>query len=567
MSVTYLNQSDFNSGTYRIKCPGEYVLCEDIWFNPNSPINTPSSGFSFAAISIETSDFCLNLNGKTIKPSDEYVKKNLAGVFAVVLLGNSPFPLDPVGKGFGLPYKTNFFSFPGDTSFKAASNGTIKNGYIDANGSWWGIHGNNNSKINLENLKIQNFSFAGVNLFHVTELKQFKVLITNECNVKIYNTALKNQIHFLKLGLSLLPATIFAGGAGPIMIGKTQAQIIADLDAWVLANSSNYNEVWDFPRTTLSGFNVSSGSPIGTIWENPSFPTTSERCTKRALSSNGGTSTQLDLENLDIFKLKMNAVEVPTIQSSVGLVTRALPPYFLGVFGTARYQDLYLPNGAFQPNALAYAIAAIEYVMYVGYGGFGTPASVKAFYLNDDVVNPGNSGVVLITNSILNPNEGVFAANASREFGRGPYYLSNEGLFGQRIDCSQCIKQKNICSKQLTSIGKASFSAGYVGNDVRSYESSNTSYTDNCELVAGCLTSENGNVFGFQLNNVFRYKTIEFRAKSMKSKNETFGVLVENSEYVLFKNGETEHLYGQTFAPLSSVDSKSVHFVNVLQIQ
>ena len=77
-SPTYLSQSDFDNGTFIIDKPGNYILTEDITFNPNQDNDwMPKSdqiqysdhafvlGF-FACIMVKTYKFIINLNGKNI---------------------------------------------------------------------------------------------------------------------------------------------------------------------------------------------------------------------------------------------------------------------------------------------------------------------------------------------------------------------------------------------------------------------------------------------------------------------------------------------------------------------
>ena len=83
-AVIKLSQSDFAHGTYRISTPGTYRLMEDIDFeprpdndhwnpfdDPNYPINQFYLGF-FAAITIESNDVVVDLNGHTLQMSKKF---------------------------------------------------------------------------------------------------------------------------------------------------------------------------------------------------------------------------------------------------------------------------------------------------------------------------------------------------------------------------------------------------------------------------------------------------------------------------------------------------------------
>ena len=125
-----LKQSDFDTGTYRILKPGYYVLGEDIVFHPNPeydfkptaqqfktnsyPVHPYRLGF-FAAITNETHDVILDLNGYSISQSKHH--NIMQRFFALIELANTPF----------IP-KTGPANF-GDT-ISPANNVIIKNGTL-----------------------------------------------------------------------------------------------------------------------------------------------------------------------------------------------------------------------------------------------------------------------------------------------------------------------------------------------------------------------------------------------------------------------------------------------------
>jgi len=133
--VVYLKNSDFTAGTVRITVPGVYVLNEDIIFEPNpgndcfaTPAQMASGlypcgaagsyhlGF-FAAITIETANVILDLNGHTIKQSPRH---NLEQRFyANIELANSPF----------IPTQGPF-DFSDTSNYKPGSRVLIMNGTL-----------------------------------------------------------------------------------------------------------------------------------------------------------------------------------------------------------------------------------------------------------------------------------------------------------------------------------------------------------------------------------------------------------------------------------------------------
>ena len=164
-----LRQKHFSDGTLQIRVPGVYVLREDITFHPNPLHNFmptleqmesgryPSMreggayhlGF-FAAITIETEDVILDLNGYTIKQSKQH--KLIQRFYANIELANSPFILNQ-GPG----------SFTTKSSYKAANSVMIMNGTLGSS-SHHGIHGNQMTNVIIKDLKIEDFEVAGIAL-------------------------------------------------------------------------------------------------------------------------------------------------------------------------------------------------------------------------------------------------------------------------------------------------------------------------------------------------------------------------------------------------------------------
>ena len=79
-----LGQADFQNGTYRIRQPGIYRFIEDVEFGPRPdndywndlgsseyPINQYFLGF-FAAITIESDNVIIDLNGHTLQMAKEF---------------------------------------------------------------------------------------------------------------------------------------------------------------------------------------------------------------------------------------------------------------------------------------------------------------------------------------------------------------------------------------------------------------------------------------------------------------------------------------------------------------
>ena len=164
--VVRLKNSDFASGTVRITKHGYYFLSEDVLFHPNAendfmptfeqiknkiyPVGRGGAyhlGF-FAAITVESDDVILDLNGHTIQQTK---KHNLMQRFfsCIELASASVYTYT----------RTHSFS----ETYKSANRVCIINGNLDVS-SHHGIHANLANDVLLSNLTIKNFEVAGIAL-------------------------------------------------------------------------------------------------------------------------------------------------------------------------------------------------------------------------------------------------------------------------------------------------------------------------------------------------------------------------------------------------------------------
>jgi hypothetical protein len=174
-TATCLTNADFATGTKIIDTPGQYMLCEDIVFDPNGPaagevpgedaydpdfsvydVNAYGLGF-FAAIAITASDLELYLNCHTIEQSAGHALFQL--FFAVIELASAPFIPNAGPATFALA-----------DSFKAASNVKIQGPGTIGRSSHHGIHGNDNSNVNIQHVVFRDFEVAAVSLNNVDNL-------------------------------------------------------------------------------------------------------------------------------------------------------------------------------------------------------------------------------------------------------------------------------------------------------------------------------------------------------------------------------------------------------------
>lgn len=174
-TATCLTNADFATGTKILDTPGQYMLCEDIVFDPNGPaagavpgedaydpdfsvydINAYGLGF-FAAIAITAPDVELYLNCHTIEQSAGHAL--FQRFFAVIELASAPFIPNAGPATFALA-----------DSFKAASNVKILGPGTIGRSSHHGIHGNDNTNVEIRNVEFRDFEVAAVSLNNVDNL-------------------------------------------------------------------------------------------------------------------------------------------------------------------------------------------------------------------------------------------------------------------------------------------------------------------------------------------------------------------------------------------------------------
>jgi hypothetical protein len=180
-----LKQKDFDKGTFIIRDNGSrYKLCEDIVFNPNKETTQdPATAFEpdfelfdkfafglgfFSALSIAADDVVLDLNGRTIEQSKEHAL--LQRFFAVIELADSPF-IAGVGPA----------EFVGEECIRIKN--PAKNVEIHGPGtiglsSHHGIHGNENSDVQIRDVTFKDFEVAAVSLNNVD------TLTIEDCEIK-----------------------------------------------------------------------------------------------------------------------------------------------------------------------------------------------------------------------------------------------------------------------------------------------------------------------------------------------------------------------------------------------
>ena len=164
-----LRQADFANGTVRLRHSAHYVLMEDIVFEPNpnddflpTPAQTaggasaeyptaPFGGYHlgfFAAITVESKDIFLDLNGKILRQSPVFELQQR--FYANIELASTPFIPNQGPANFG-------------DLITSADTCLVANGTLGLS-SHHGIHGNSMKKVIIQNLNIVEFEVAGIAL-------------------------------------------------------------------------------------------------------------------------------------------------------------------------------------------------------------------------------------------------------------------------------------------------------------------------------------------------------------------------------------------------------------------
>jgi hypothetical protein len=341
----YLSQSDFKSGTYRIQTPGIYILRENIVFNPN-PDNdykpypndprysqppqlagtTYSKPFSlgfFAAITVECTQVCIDLNGHSISQSKAHALQQR--FYANIDLASTPF-LPNQGPGdFGPTIH------PGKRCW-------IKNGTLGLS-SHHGIHGNNASAIIIENVIIRDFEVAGVAL-NGGSLMFLRNLKIGPARHDIPVLATYSAARFL---LQYTDAVL----AMKFLTPPVQTNLQTKRDRLNQAMSKVFTEVMATGKTTDPVFNNPSGLLDGLLYGVLIHPPGVAINDFVDNNFNGKFSDNVFLSNVQITDIRSKADEVVGVSLADGTGFQLDPSN--SVF---RITEVTAPNGTYRGNVL-----------------------------------------------------------------------------------------------------------------------------------------------------------------------------------------------------------------------
>lgn len=332
LEVINLTQDDFKNGTYRIKNPGIYKLSENITFSPNSNLfssvdcndlenildnfqPTPTQlngdyplipykfGF-FAAITIESDNVEIDLNGFTLKQSDiHHIQQRF---FTLIELNASPF-VKPQGPA-------NF----GDIHFH--KNLYIHNGKLGKS-SHHSIHGNGNENVLIENLIINDYEVAAIALNGSKNVIARNIHITNSLKKVPINFFYSNALYTRKMLLSCLQKddTLSLNVNGNN--NKTIKEIVCELQKEMIENT--FLPIINGDEVTSEIFKNESLLPEGNIYAFVfnqlgvvvnDFISTTTFAKDKSKGNCNIVVHDIKIENIDAFPR-----EIPTLCDSTGM--------------------------------------------------------------------------------------------------------------------------------------------------------------------------------------------------------------------------------------------------------
>lgn len=410
LGTTTLGQSDFASGSYRIRSGGYYQLRESVDFNPDPILSAARTDRPlqnwFCAISVETSEnVVIDLNGFTISESQAYLNARQVIIFSIIELDNSIFSgiLFPQAQQAG-------FTYQGEVAFVSAENVVVKNGTVTRSGHW-AVHGGSNVNAHLRDLTISDCQVANINLSAATNCS------IQDCNL----SGLKQVITTRGIQATVATASQLLAGLTLGGFPGAGAQLVA-LQAYVAANPAVFSSPITEPEgNAFYGIFINlSGQITGSL-----FPLTNQACATQAIVGGEPAPSCVDIRNITLNDFIGAPIEVPAIGSNQagGPFANLIFTAAAGIIGTLRWQDAYDAMGNFNPNpylqALAFAIKA-------------------AITLNPPLAAQFPPNVITILDAILAGPAGRndFLANAIPIMGLDIQQGPMKGVFAIRYDCA-----------------------------------------------------------------------------------------------------------------------------------
>jgi len=318
-----LTQADFASGTVRLRAGGYYQLDEDIEFDPNAAVgdwlerraptaaqraagalyssNAYVRGF-FAALTIESSDVYLDLNGHTFAHSHlSTVRQRFQ---AVIELADQPFVPAQGPGNFG-------------ADIDAAINCVVANGTIGLT-SHHGIHGNACQNVLLENLTFKDYDVAAISVNGVKNFVISGCTLTGTFQNVLFNAKLSAALFGLSDARALLQVSTDAGtGASQehASLMSAVAALESVIEPMVVNGTVNPSSPFANKSCSIAGETVKviDGNAYGILFN--SFGVAVNAFDQEAGTSDGSRpdSERVLICNTTVDKTYANVDEIPTL--------------------------------------------------------------------------------------------------------------------------------------------------------------------------------------------------------------------------------------------------------------
>ena len=361
-----LTNADFANGTYRITSSGHYQLGEDIVFNPNpgndhfptqqqisdndypiAPLGPYHLGF-FAAITVETTNVVINLNGHTLSQSPAH--KLQQRFFSLIGLGSSPFVPTQGPSNFG-----DVQAYP--------KNVLIKNGVLGAS-AHHGIHGNNVDGLIVKDLTISGFELAGWAVNGGRNMWFQNITVKDSGSASVLSTY--SQARFIRSFLQKIiddngPSITIEGisKSGQDILDELQVVMDNVYDVIVNENGVFSQEATDLFVITLTGLD---GGNYGGVFN--TFGVAVDKFIADRSSLEGGNENIL-LQNIKIENIQSTPEEIIALSADSNEINYGMNLQKGPVGDVFRILEVTNQDGSYKPNVLANAQI---YIAAVGVG-------------------------------------------------------------------------------------------------------------------------------------------------------------------------------------------------------
>lgn len=441
--IVYIYQSDVDSGTFRIKKGGYYMLAENICFDPipgSEREDKPKFGW-FAVISIETKEpVTLNLNTYSIECSQRFVDTHYSKAFGIIVLNNTIYgarTISPILRGF---------NYTNETELLDAENVVIKNGRLGRS-PHFGIKGFYNINIDVHDLVIEDFELTGIWISAYKNIIYRNICISGNKHPIRVSTRL-SSLFFLQILLGDLASGGFPGAQAQLTIVNRlfTERVKLEFENFVIE-----------PTHTMYGIILVNGlrATFPTILPKttPAPPAPQFSCPVIAARSGVDPtiypSSNVKLHNITIKNLKNNPIEeiVTAYGAEPGVVFppfsvqgRAIPTIIYGLFGPIPWKELFGEGPTPCVNGTITNVSLSEFARALLFSIFAVqslPQPAPPAPPRPNILAPDFLTNILFNNTLL-------ANRVQPAFGSTSSLDTKRGIFGIAIYCSSDIEMQNI---------------------------------------------------------------------------------------------------------------------------